>query len=191
MSIPVGVIDDVVTRWWSSHDAAERILHLREAIEAMHLDREKPMGKVVEMNDDDWSCLKEIVGCLKPFRSAQKLLEGEKYVTASLVCPFVDQIRNRLNAIAGNNEEGAKDLAKSFLKDFNVRWLKPDDAVFNPGPNGKPRRSKGNRQVGIHPVLCVATLLDPRTKALTPVRDVESKERIKDFVLGLMEESET
>ena len=114
---------------------------------------------------------------LKPFRDAQKHLEGEEHVGASFVCPFVHQICKQLNVIANApQQQGAQNLAKCSQKDFNSCWLKEDVAVFVPGENGKPRRGFRNRQVGIHPLLSVATFLDPRTKSLRSICDLESKE---------------
>ena len=66
-------------------------------------------------------------------------------------------------------------MAKCLLKDFNGQWLDEDVADFLAGDNGEPRRGHRNRQVGIHPLLCVATFLDPNMKNLRSVCDLESK----------------
>ena len=53
-----------------------------------------------------------------------------------------------------------------------------------------PRHASGNRQIGIHPALLIATFLDPRTKSLVSVPDVPSRVAIKSRVNELMELSE-
>ena len=47
-------------------------------------------------------------------------------------------------------------------------------------------RGVGNRQLGIHPILLIATFLDPRFKGLFVIPDEESRVAIKEAVLGLM-----
>ena len=119
---PVGIIDDVVTRWWSTYDAIDRLLYLRKAITTMHANSD--IEKVDELSNSDWENLKEIVLVLKPFRDAQKYLEGQKYVNASLVCSAVNIIRTRLIKVKDvNGTAGVGKLADSLLKDFsNSQW---------------------------------------------------------------------
>ena len=50
----VGIVDEVVTRWWASFDAAERMIRLKLAIEAMHFDNEIDQEKCPELLIDDW-----------------------------------------------------------------------------------------------------------------------------------------
>ena len=105
---PLGVVSEVITRWWSTYSAMVRILHLRKAINFMHENEE--MEKVERMNDDDWDRLKEISVVLKPSKDAQEQLEGEKYVSAGLVCPHENAIRTKLRNVADGrcDDEGAK-----------------------------------------------------------------------------------
>ena len=65
----------------------------------------------------------------------------------------------------------------------NVAWRASDVPMFQ----NTDEHAARNRQVGIHPVLLVATLLDPCTnKSLFSLPDEESKTAIRDQVLELM-----
>jgi hypothetical protein len=65
----------------------------------------------------------------------------------------------------------------------NVAWRASDVPMFQ----NTVERAARNRQVGIHPVLLIATLIDPSTnKSLFSVLDEESKTAIRDQVLELM-----
>ncbi len=90
----VGVVIDVVTRWWSTYSMCERLIYLQAALAAMAVD-----GKLAEsivLNETDWKVIMQVHELLKPFKDAQKLLEGEKYVTRSLLPSAIKAIRNAL-----------------------------------------------------------------------------------------------
>jgi hypothetical protein len=53
-------------------------------------------GKCVPLTLTDWANLKNLLTILKPFKDAQKFLEGEKYVTASFVAQAVITIHTKL-----------------------------------------------------------------------------------------------
>ena len=153
-------------------DAADRILFpMKPAMDAMHFAGDT--SKVPMLENSDWKSVKEIKDCLKPFRDAQLELEGEKHATPSMhsVAIFIIGSRLKNTAEAGQNGAGARELAQSLLADFNVCWKEENQHVFE--VSGKPLCGRGNRQIGIHPTLCVATFLDPRQKKLTFVSQEE------------------
>lgn len=182
--VPKGVIDDVVTRWWSTYDMISRLIELKSAIDIMST--EGQLGTVDPLFIHDWAHLHDISLVLKPFKESQKLLEGDKYVTASLVAQALKFIKDKLKALSQGNqpENASKALADRLIGDFETRW----PVGFTPNVI----RAAGNRQVGIHPYLLVATFLDPRTKSLMSVsNDAAIKIAIKEWVLELMKKSET
>jgi len=73
-------------------------------------------------------------------------------------------------------------MARAMLKDFDERWRRAVDPVFDPSVE----RGFRNRQLGIHPSLLIAAFLDPRFKRLHPYVDEASKVAIKKRVLELM-----
>jgi hypothetical protein len=95
----------------------------------------------------------------KPFKSAQKLLEGEKYGTLFLLPIAIKSIRMALIKIVGAEGGGAaqnrvNNLVKRLLFDFRERW-KPDEASqYLEGDI--VTRGRGNRQVGLHPLAAFA-----------------------------------
>ncbi len=88
------------------------------------------------------------VSLLKPFMQAQKLLEGEKYVTISLV--FVMITQTRLNLIDATQDvtlsQQIRHLAAALLEDFNKRWGSgADGTVWSESST----RGNNNRRKGI------------------------------------------
>ena len=187
-SVPLGVVTDVVTRWWSTFAMIERLLKLKAAIDI--LGAAGDLGQCAIMTPADWDNLLNIMVVLQPFKEAQKLLEGEKYVTSSWVAMAVSLIRKQLGDMSADEQPdtASKHLAASLLTDFDERWGTGGDngSFFNP----TVQRGIANRQVGIHPHLLIATFLDPRFKSLTSVPDLTAKRAIQDRVLELMNQNE-
>ena len=83
---PKILLQDVATRWWSTYRTIARALEVKESLDFMA--RRKNMIPPERcLTEEEWKCLKEIGFVLQPFAQAQKMLEGDKYVTSSLVCP--------------------------------------------------------------------------------------------------------
>ena len=168
-----GLINDVVTRWWSTHAMIERLLELKEALD--FIGQRKEFKNMEPLDEQDWQVLVHITDVLKPFKDAQKLLEGQKYVTAGFVLQAVQLIRSKLRAKSEDpRDTGAKKLAQKLLKDHEERWGLATDPVWNENV----RRGALNRQVGIHPMLLVATFLDPRFKTLHSISRDDDKQAI-------------
>jgi hypothetical protein len=79
----VSVLVDLVTQWWSTFRMVDRLLYLRPAFAAMQDDGSLSASKC--LTEEDWKILSQVHAALKPFKTVQKLLEGEHYVTVSLV----------------------------------------------------------------------------------------------------------
>jgi hypothetical protein len=93
----------------------------------------------LELGERDWCILQLCTDLLRPMAEVQRLLEGEKYVTLSMVPISVDKIRTGLHAAAsglggegggGGGGESAimkaarRDMipvAQTLLDDFNGR----------------------------------------------------------------------
>jgi hypothetical protein len=165
----VGVVVDVVTRWWSIYSMCERLIHLQPALAAMALDNKLP--DYILLNEADWKILRQVHQLLEPFKNAQKLLlEGDKYVTLSLLPIAIKSIRTALVKIVGAEGGGkaqnrVKNMAKRLLFYFRCERWKPDEASqYMEGD--MVIRGCGNRQVGLHPLAAFTSTLDPRTKLL-------------------------
>jgi hypothetical protein len=108
----------------------ECLINLQPALAAMAVDNKLP--DYILLNEKDWKILRQVHQLLKPFKNAQKLLEGETYVTLSLLPIAIKCIRRALIKIVGAEGGGrgqnrVKHLAKRLLFDFSERW-KPDEA---------------------------------------------------------------
>ncbi|KAG7367552.1 hAT family C-terminal dimerization domain containing protein [Nitzschia inconspicua] len=178
--IPKGVVAEIVTRWWSTLAMVERLLELKEPIDLMFVDSQ--LGDCQRLEGADWDNLKLVAELLKPFKEAQKMLEGDTYVTASMVPLAVKKLRGSLMSLASpENSTTSRPFAQALLRDFEDRWRKASEPTFV----GVVQQGTRDRQVGIHPALLIANFLDPRFKNIVP--DLDSVcERFKAILLELV-----
>ena len=77
------------------------------------------------MKEDDlptvreWDCLELIMRVLDPFKIAQKQLEGQKYVTSSLVCRYIHNCRRKLQRSKKSRTRLVQSQATKMLTDFD------------------------------------------------------------------------
>ena len=155
------VIQDVVTRWWSTFWMCHRLLYLRQYLTLLVI--QGHLTAAENLTDNEWMIVKDVTTLLQPFMTAQKVLEGEKYVTISLVLHIITTIRKGLEEVITNDDssEHVKHLADKLLTDFNKHWGKGEAGtiVKEHEKEGPRRRPKG---IPLHAL--IATFLDPRTK---------------------------
>jgi hypothetical protein len=82
------------------------------------------------MDANEWAILHQIEITLETMAHFQCVLEGEFYVTSSLVPVMVHQIRKNYQKIINNAHslEEVKDLTKILLANFN-KWYHPADGT--------------------------------------------------------------
>jgi hypothetical protein len=97
---PLGVIQDVVTRWWSTWLMINRLLKLKIYFDIM----ESKEMLACNLSPLNWDLLKQIEAVLKPFMLIQKLLEGQKYPTLSFVSFLISHIRTALQNVILNHD---------------------------------------------------------------------------------------
>ena len=118
------------------------------------------------MSDEDFDGLHNILHVLKPLQSAQKALEGDKYVSISLVPYIIHQLRIELEGCLGaanpDTQTDLISLLEQMIDDFNSRW--GEELSYS----HQTRRGDRNRQMGIHAYSYWAMALDPRTKKYLP-----------------------
>jgi hypothetical protein len=111
-----------------------------------------------------WEIVQDLCTLLFPFVVAQKLLEGEAYVTISFIPFIIYKIPSGLQD-AITNERSSRHVittALRMLTEFNVRFGSGADgtvAIENL-TEGLRRRPKG-----IHMIQLISSILDPRMKA--------------------------
>ena len=79
----VNVVQDVQTRWWSTYAMLERMLHLKPYIILMV--RESLLLPTINLTNEQWMIVEDVCAILALFKFVQKLMEGQKYVTVSLI----------------------------------------------------------------------------------------------------------
>jgi hypothetical protein len=181
-STPVKPLTDVVTRWWSTYQMCNRIKYLKHALGSMFGGGDLPVD--LQLSEDDWDSLSSVITILKPFRSSQQFLEGEKYVTSCYVVPTVFECREglRKGQLPGV-PQSVRNLSKVLSKDFDGRWGASTGTVFT----GNVVRGPRHRQLGIHPAFVISTFLHPSFKSFTSMgMDVQSKANVDTEVLKLM-----
>jgi hypothetical protein len=116
-------IQDIVTRWWSTYSMCERAVRLRP-----HIDTMAGIGQQNRITNNlsvpQWRVIDDIVKILRPFMLAQKLLEGESYVTISLVPRVIHNLRQNIEiALAEpDNSEYVTTLLTDLKKSFVQEW---------------------------------------------------------------------
>ena len=180
--IPLRFVQDVVTRWWSTYSMLDRLIYLKPAIEGLKADNQIPKNLIFD--EIEWKILEQVISVLKPFKMAQKHLEGEKYVTISYVPLMIDFIENKLQSVMVNSttNDNVKSLVQTMIIDFQNRWGNNHVRKFNPNVV----RGFYRRQVGCHPLIIMTSALDPRLKNLSFICNEDEKEDVWKYVLEEM-----
>ena len=157
-------IQDIVTRWWSTYSMCERAVRLRP-----HIDTMAGIGQQNRITNNlsvpQWRVIDDIVKILRPFMLAQKLLEGESYVTISLVPRVIHNLRQNIEiALAEpDNSEYVTTLLTDLKKSFVQEWGSGvTDTLFDEHKTLGPR----NRHKGLRVCHMVGSYLDPRFKQM-------------------------
>ena len=159
---PVKTIQDNVTIWWSTFRILRRLRWLRPAITMLQSLEEIDCEM---LTNDQWKILHQIEISLMTMAKWQRLLEGDTYVTGSLVVLAIFRIRKAFVAVLESNlTDGAvKHLTSVLLDDFDERYI-PADSSGKVAYTGKADVGFRNRYTTVNPYLMTASLLDPRVK---------------------------
>lgn len=131
--------------------------------------------KTLQIEDDDYDSLNFLDKVLHPFCEAQRALEGDQYVSVSLIVIIVKTLYSAIHAM---HTAAAADFPPQFefelsnmVEDFISCW--GDPITYAP----IVVRGLWNRQIGIPKLAYWAALLDPRTKIPTLQLLTVEKER--------------
>jgi hypothetical protein len=168
LGVALTVIQDVCTRWWSTYSMCERLLRLRVVLTVMNLDGDLRLS----LTEAQWNIVEDLTVLLNPFMIAQRLLEGEAYVTISLVPFMIYKIRSGLT-IANTSEASSpqvRTISTLMLQKFCDEFGSGDEetVAFDHITEGVRRRAKGIPKLAL-----MAMLLDPRTKSAVGIPDAD------------------
>jgi hypothetical protein len=176
----ISVIQDVATRWWSTYQMCKRLLELKQYIELMRA--QDNINPSLMLSETQWTVIKEVTKLLEPFMVVQQMMEGEKYVTISLVPYLVWKVRDHLQRIDTADEgedisEHVRTVTKKMLEDFNARWgTGVEGTVFN---DHLTQGNDRNRVKGLTKLQMFAAFLDPRMKKLSPFIPSQDKQLLR------------
>jgi hypothetical protein len=181
---PVKLIQDVVTRWWSTYRMLRRLRELIPAIDALVIGDEKI--NITRLTDDQKKILEEVEKALQPMAEAQRILEGDTYPMISLVPFFLWKIRSTFQEYVDspNTSTPVQHLARILLADFNDNCYGDGSQILYSDVQIGHRR----RYVSLHLSVVIATALYPRMKHLTPfVQNEDERQCIWDLLSTKME----
>ena len=177
---PLVPVQDVVTRWWSTFAMLDRMLVLKRVIVVLEQDDQIPTRYKLSM--EDWNNFESVRTVLMPMKIAQKILEGSKYITITMVPGLINKIRRDLKQFTEDDKlsDYAKNLAKDMYDDFVERWGVKEKYKSN------VQRGSMSRQIGIHPLIYCASFVDPRFKNLKVLEEDDREAVIKDVFDHMM-----
>jgi hypothetical protein len=141
-----------------------------------------------------WKELEELLMVLKPFMLVQRLLEGEHYVTISLVPYVIWKIRKDLKAASrpGAHCDHVVNLSQALLQDFNVRWglgtkgTMVNNVLKRGTVFSDHKRTVGGRHVGLPLTTMMATRIDPRFGLDPNVKGLGDADDLEDLDKEIM-----
>ena len=120
-------------------------------------------SNLTNLTSEEWRVCCQVEVTLKTMSFWQRILEGEKYVTSSLIPVAIFTIRQSFLQVIASAESDpfVKKLTRNLLNDFDQR--------YHPTIDGKLIYSRevavgfGNHYTHIHPCFFKAAFFDPRT----------------------------
>ena len=190
---PLKFIQDVCTRWWSTYQMIQRFLSLQIYVDMLVVRgfvNQNELLTAVEITE-----LKQLEKILQPFMAAQKALEGQKYVSNSLIPYIIQTVRSGLTEVLDStDDEGIKELLQKLLNDrtngFNSYWGSgAAGTLFTENDTLGYRQ----RQKGLPKKTLMACFLDPRTKDMSNISEADNVpliEYVRSEILRVVKEIE-
>ena len=176
-------IQDVMTRWWSTYQMIQRLIRLRPYLALLEQEGDLDCN----LTNEQWIIVTNLKFLLEPFMIAQKLLEGQSYVTVSLIPYMVYKIRKGLISAIEHHQ--------AFPQVINTgnKMLQKLNSVLGTGEEGTvadefDRQGARGRPKGIPKLVLMASLLDPRMKAGLGIPSIDKEQiwsEIQDTLIRL------
>nr|XP_036678393.1 uncharacterized protein LOC118879591 [Drosophila suzukii] len=118
------IIQNVDTRWNSCQDIMESFLGLANKVAVILINKlERVKGLPEMLNALELNICRDLCRLFQPYKTATEQINGEQYVTASLVIPLISLLANRTNKSSLDTDKGNRDkeaLVKIFEKRFQT-----------------------------------------------------------------------
>lgn len=115
---------DVVTRWNSAYDMAERFVEMQGAI-FMTLGSLKEKDLI--LSADDMAIIGCLVDFLKPMKEITTLLCSENSPTASVIMPLRNQLLHKILIENDNDNQLVRQMKETMKTDFQNRYSQIED----------------------------------------------------------------
>jgi hypothetical protein len=175
-------------RWWSTYRSITRLRFLKKAITSLLVVEEIECKNITK---EVWLVLNQLQILLDTMAHFQRILEGESYVTGSLVAVAVFQIRQGYVELieCDDTDPSIKSLAKVLLADFDTQYAPGCSDTGKEKYHRKDTIGKYKRYIGIHQYFFVASYVDPRVAPLlsdmmTPDDYNALKSNVIDFMVA-------
>ncbi|KAJ8351975.1 hypothetical protein SKAU_G00234510 [Synaphobranchus kaupii] len=157
------LIQDVCTRWNSTHDMLQTLLKNRQAVNSVIMDNAKTEGFYI--SNEDATVMKAVADVLEPCAESTTLLGGERYTTASVALQVFHNLQKTM-ALKPGERGNIATLKSTLAKHLQDRWTM------------------------LECLLTTAAALDPRFKALRFL-DEEERQEIWTTVLAEIKTADT
>ena len=187
LQTPLKLIQDVVTRWWSTFRMLKRLHFLKDVIAGLTASQEVKED-VSFPTQEQWAVLEQVQELLRMPAKFQPLLEGEKCVTGSLQPHALHETLAHFKKTHNlpTTAVPVKHLSKVVMEDLGQRCEPADDTGKVNCVTNLPRGAR-NRCKALHHCVIHAAFLDPRTKrGLKKIIDGTQHRRLLGDVLELM-----
>ncbi|XP_029913137.1 zinc finger BED domain-containing protein 1-like [Myripristis murdjan] len=124
------LIQDVSTRWNSSHDMLERFLEQQPAVFATLMSRELRKGEEVNsLNEKDICNAEDIVRLMAPVKVVTTILCEDEMPTVSMIAPLRAKLKKHFEA-ADEDTPLITEMKKAFKNDFEKRYTHLEDLLY-------------------------------------------------------------
>ena len=151
------LVKDVETRWNSTYDMVQRIIEQQGPVCAtlVELKRLDLLPK-----EEDFTLLEQLVNVLKPFRDVTIQVQGEQYVTISIIRPLLHHLTENVLQLQETDSSVIKNMKRDMVSNLGSRY----------------------QSLSISNLLDCACFLDPRFKSL-PFMSEDNRKKLHTFVL--------
>ena len=114
------------------HSALTCLVYLKPVINSLKVDNQPKEDQC--LTEAEWKIVETVIDILKPFKSSQQHLEGEKYVNISYIPLVIVSIEKKLKKYleSGNVNDNVKRLVSNSLVDcFYLCWGEYSKLKFN------------------------------------------------------------